>query len=236
MHFLVTRPLADSQMLATKLEAEGHTVTTDPLMTVQYLSPEIENLNQYQALIFTSPNAVNASKELIKNLATPAYCVGNKTADVAKKVGLKNVISSHGDVKALALTIKSALVPAEGPLLYMSGSHLAGDIKTELETADFSVTRKEIYETKASDSLSNLTINMLKNNKIDYIPFYSPRSVLIFIELVKNAGYLDCLKGITVLCLSPAIEDALSGTKWNKIITATKPSQYDLFNMIDIDL
>jgi len=68
------------------------------------------------------------------------------------------------------------------------------------------------------------------------MPFYSRRSALIFIELIKKAGLESCLANISALCLSPAIEKQITHLAWKKILTAKKPTQEDLFKMINVEL
>lgn len=236
MRFLLSRPIADSEELAKKFVVKNIDYIIEPMMTLEYLLKIPIDFKHFQALIFTSSNAVRAFSHHYSTVALTVYCVGDKTTEMAKSAGFKDIISADGDLIKLSKVIEDNLIPQKGSLLYLSAKHIFGDLKTDLETAGFTVDRREIYEMVASRSFSKKAKNLLERGEIDYIPFYSSRSALIFTELINKAGVEKYLKNISALCLSPAIKDVIRNLKWQQILTAEKPTQYDLFQQINIEL
>lgn len=236
MRILLTRPAGDSEAVATSLGEKGFDVALDPLINISYLPLAKLNIADYQGLVFTSANGVKSFMDQSTPTNIAVYTVGNKTAETAKKFGFENVINADGDVEKLSHTIISHADPAKGPLLYLRGAHISGDLKQSLEAANFNVQSSIIYDAIPSKNLQDQTINMLKKGSIDYIPFYSSRSALIFIELIKKAALESCLSKISALCLSPAIERSISALNWKEKLIAKKPTQEELFKMIDVEL
>ena len=60
MHILITRPRADAAVLAQQLEARGHRVMVEPLLTIVPLPDSVPALDGVQAILLTSANAVPA--------------------------------------------------------------------------------------------------------------------------------------------------------------------------------
>lgn len=236
MRFLLIRPAEDSKALATELGKKDFDVDIDPVINISFLPLATLNIADYQGLIFTSANGVKSFMEQASPSNIAVYTVGNKTAQTAQNFGSLNIINADGNVQKLALIIKDHSKSKKAPFLYPRGEHVSGDLKQELENEGFKVDSPIIYKAVPSDGLQQQTKNMLKKGSIDYIPFYSRRSALIFIKLIKNAGLESCLSAVSALCLSPDIERSISALNWKEILTAGKPTQKDLFKMIDIEL
>ena len=79
MNILITRPLIDSEDLMGKLFSLGHKIIHIPTLKISPAKTESVDLNEYDAIIFTSANAVKFlnTEELNKNIK--CFCVGNAT-------------------------------------------------------------------------------------------------------------------------------------------------------------
>ena len=236
MRVLLTRPTIDSESIARQLRDRSISTVTDPLLSFALLDVKAPSLSSYQAIIFTSTNGIRAFEKISFERNIKVYAVGDKTAKLAKALSFQSVTSAGGDLIKLSNTIKDQLNPTNGPLLYLCGKHQAGDLKQDMITHGFALDKLEVYDMVAATNLSEPAMNSLKNQEIDYIPFYSVRSAHIFIELVKNAELQNTLSNISALCLSPAIENVIKTHCWKNILTADKPNQYSLFKLIDIEL
>ena len=58
MHIVITRPKEDSLYLIESLIKLGHTVTHLPVIKIEKLETQKIDLLNYQAIIFTSSNAI----------------------------------------------------------------------------------------------------------------------------------------------------------------------------------
>lgn len=236
MRFLLIRPIQDSEDTAKKLAKNGASTTIDSLINIEIETGPTSDLTEFQAIIFTSASAVRAFQKTYEEYSLPAFAVGDKTAAEAQAIGFKDIISANGNMQKLSNTIIESLSPNNGALLYLCGDHVAGSLKSGLEDAGFNIRKEVLYRAVAASNLKEETKNMLKSGAIDFIPFYSPRSALIFIKLIKDAGLTNSLRKTSALCLSPAIEKVVAQLNWKKTMTAEKPTQSDLFKMIDIEL
>ncbi|MDG1438866.1 MAG: uroporphyrinogen-III synthase [Emcibacteraceae bacterium] len=236
MRFLLTRPILDSTTLGQKLLDQDQDVIIDPLMAVKSLPLKECAFEKYQALVFTSVNGVRSFHEQFGVINKPLFVVGNKTENIAKILGFTDIKSADGDAEKLAEFLKSTLLPNDGPILYLSAKHVSHNLAELLMDYALKVERYIIYDMVPAKTLNQNSISALESQAIDYIPFYSKRSALIFIEIIKNNDLQHCLSSITALCLSARVADALNPTDWNDIMTAENPRERDLFNLIAISL
>ena len=93
-HILLTRPLDDSLDLMLKFSSEGFKISHLPLIKIKKLENKQKIVNDYDALIFTSSNAIKYLdiKKINKNIY--CFCVGEVTENEVKKKGFQNIISA----------------------------------------------------------------------------------------------------------------------------------------------
>ncbi len=236
MYFLLTRPQEDSDRIAQALQSHGAKTEYSPLLRIDYFPPQDINLDQFQALLFTSANGVRACIKNSDYRDVACYVVGDATAAEAKNSGFPQVFTAGGDVKDLANLIIKDLDPKAGPLLHISGKNVAGNLTDILENSNFYITSKQLYEAVKVTSLSQNAQNLLASGAITHIPFYSPRTARAFVACIKAANLQTSLINITAICLSSAISNVINSLTWKDILTASLPDQLSLFKMIDINL
>lgn len=236
MRFLLTRPEIESGKLGRKLSDIGHSVVIDPLMSVKHIPVTNCDLNQYQALVFTSINGVRSFHNQFGALEKSIYVVGNKTANVAKTLGYTDIQSADSDAEKLVELLKNTLSPNDGSLLYLSANDVSHDLSELLSESPLKVDRRIIYDIIPAQTLRQISITALEKHTIDYIPFYSRRSALIFIDMINNNNLQNCLSSVTALCLSSNVAEVLNQTNWKRVMTAENPRESDLFNLIALTL
>ena len=101
MNILITRPLIDSEDLMGKLFSLGHKIIHVPTLKISSVKKESIDISQYDALIFTSANAVRNLKVLNKDKNKLCFCVGSITEKIARQLGYQNTLSAGGTVNAL---------------------------------------------------------------------------------------------------------------------------------------
>ena len=109
MHIVITRPKEDSLYLIENLIKIGHTVTHLPVIEIKKLETEKINLLNYQALIFTSSNAIKFMNIEKFNSKIKCFCVGKATELTARQVGFINIFTSEGTVDSLIELIMRTL-------------------------------------------------------------------------------------------------------------------------------
>lgn len=229
MHLLITRPGDDGARLADILRAMGHDPIIEPLLTIRNFGGPAVDLVGVQAILATSANGVRAIAGRSSERAIPLLAVGDATARAAKEAGFLDVSSAAGDVDALAALVRERLDPAKGPLVHVAGSEVAGDLAGQLGARDdqpgFTVRREVLYESEPAYSLSPSTIAAIKEERIDGVLAYSPRTALTLARLIRKARLVRDCRRIELLCLSQAVADAANDIPWAQTRIATEPTQ-----------
>src|SRR5262249_51189761 len=160
MRLLITRPEPDALKLQALLESAGHEATVEPLLSVSFADNETIDLESVQALIATSRNALRALKvtpHLARARSLPLFAVGTATAAEARSLGFETVITGAGTAAELVAHIVSALDPAAGLIVHLSGDTIVADLKGDLEAHGFRVARSIVYRMSPATSLSEET-------------------------------------------------------------------------------
>ena len=232
MRVLITRPGEDGKALAEILGTSGVETVIEPLLAIKHIHGTALNVDSIQAMLLTSANGVRALARRTDRRDIPVYAVGDSTATTARKAGFAQVHSASGNVETLVELVIEILNPEDGPLLHIAGSEVAGNLIGLIERAGFQCTREVLYEAIAERSLKSLTITALKNNQIDAVALYSPRSAENFVELIRKARLVRSCRKIIAICLSQAVADKVSEIQWLEVLTAAEPNQDALLRLI----
>ncbi len=218
MRLVVTRPSGDSEELATVLRHDGHDVIVEPLLEIVPRETTRPILSRYQGLLVTSANGM---RYLAVDgvgpgcLGLPVYAVGDASRDAARQAGFSNVESAAGDLAALVALVRERVDPESGPLLYPTGSKVAGDLRAMLGTHGYAVERAVLYDAVPVDRLKTATAQALERGGVDGVLLFSPRTAAIWTDLVCRSGLAAAAAALNAFCLSRAVaekvHDGLSG-------------------------
>lgn len=232
MRLLVTRPREDSGELADALAGIGVTALMEPLLHIEFIDAPPPDLSGVQALLVTSANGVRAFVRLSPERDIPVYAVGDTSARAAGTAGFTHVASAAGDVEALAALVSERLKPADGELLHVAGSRLAGDLAASLEAAGFAYRRAVMYTAEKATRLSGEAQTAIETAGLDGVVLYSPRTADGLVGLLRAAGLADKCKYMTAFCLSQAVADKAGALHWRDMIVADSPDQAALIETI----
>lgn len=234
---LITRPMPEAAILANHLATLGYSSIIEPMFTLESLPNALVSLETMldapiQAMLFTSRNAVLAAKRITRLHTIPALCVGDSTADFARQCGFTRVTSAGGDIYNLESLAKRVCAPERGKLLYLTGTHIAGNLQENLAANGFTVERYSIYDTKPVAALSTELQNALKQRHLALALFYSPRTAQIFEQRIIEAGLASITSSISLFCLSKSIASAFSHLKWLSIHYPSAPNTKSLLELV----
>lgn len=235
MRALITRPQEDAADLAAALTARGIEPLVEPLLQITPRAPVSIDLDQVQALLFTSANGVRAFAALSPRRDLPAYTVGDGSAAAAKAAGFTTIESAGGDVNALASLVSDRLSPQDGVLFHAAGSVTAGDLAGKLEGAGFQVRRVALYEAVPATALSPETRMNLTLGGIDLVLLFSPRTAITFAQLWREAG-APSLERVCAICLSAAVAREVGDLSWRDVFIAERPDLPSLLALVDAEL
>tara|TARA_E500000178_G_C17030659_1_gene760402 strand:+ start:2615 stop:4474 length:1860 start_codon:yes stop_codon:yes gene_type:complete len=234
MRILVTRPGEDGIFLAKLLNDVGVDSIVDPLMSIQQIYGPQLKLEGVQALLLTSANGVRALVNRSQRRDIPIYAVGEATATTAKELGFAQVHSADGNVDLLVDLVEKILKPEDGSLLHIAGSSIAGDLIKVLSNRGFQCSREVLYKTNNSRRLLDSTIVDIKQNKIDAVLLYSPRSAEIFVDLIRKARLVRSCQNIILICLSDAVYKKTLKIQWKEVKTSSEPNQGAIIKLVSI--
>lgn len=231
----ITRPAEDSVSLAGEVAALGYTPVTAPLMTIKNHATPIK-LAKDDALAFTSANGVRAFCAGNDVGVTRVFAVGAATAKAARDVGFADVTEAGGDVASLIDCIAerfphkggSARSSAEGVVHHIAGSVVAGDLAGGLIQHGYKIERHVLYDAQAVDTLPKAVRETLSAKRLSGVVLYSPRTAVLAVTLLIQAGFEEAAQYVSAFCLSPAVAEKAGALAWSDIRIAEKPTQLAL--------
>lgn len=198
---LLTRPAAQSDSFAQSLRARvpDLRVVISPLMAPVFLAVTLPQ-GPLQGIILTSQTGAQAARHLRAQLPDLAYCVGERTAQVAQDAGF-SVLSAQGDAEALLALI---LQQKTQNLIHLRGREARGDLAQRLSAAGVFTQERVVYAQDAQP-LTEDAVALLSGDAPVLIPLFSPRSAEIlgaaWQQLSKHAA-------LSVVAISQAVAKA----------------------------
>ncbi len=219
---LLTRPAAQSASFAQSLRAQvgGLRVVVSPLMVTVFHTVTLPK-EPLQGVILTSQTGAEAAGRLRTQLPDLAYCVGDRTAQVAREAGFR-VQSAQGDAEALL-----ALILREKPqaLIHLRGREARGDLAQRLSAAGVFTQERVVYAQDAQP-LSDEAVAVLSGKAPVLVPLFSPRSA----EILGAAWQgLATHAPLVVVAISQAVAEAAAFCPTKPVLAAhpDAPSMLD---------
>ena len=195
----ITRARAQASSLAEKLQHMGAnviefpTIKIEPPTNTEPLEVAIVDINQYDWIVFTSVNGVdaffNTLYELgldIRRISTQKFCaIGPATAERIRHFG---IIADLMPEKFVAESIADAFL-AKGGLagqkVLLPRADIARSTLVELlEAMDAQVTNVEAYKTVPDTGNKDQLTKLLEDDQLDWITFSSSSTVRNFFDVI----------------------------------------------------
>ena len=162
MHIVITRPKEDSLYLIESLIKLGHIVTHLPVIKIEKLETKKINLLNYQAIIFTSSNAIKFMNIEKFNSKIKCFCVGKATELMARQVGFLNTYSSEGTVDSLIELIIRTVDNKSEKLVYLSSEFISKDLDKDLIRFGYVVDRISNYTSYPVEEVDKKTLDFFE--------------------------------------------------------------------------
>ncbi|MGI9476967.1 MAG: uroporphyrinogen-III synthase [Hyphomicrobiaceae bacterium] len=213
MHIWVTRPFEDAGQLRAQLIAQGHEVSLEPLLRIEHFDDEPIELDDAQALIATSRNALRAlagrpEEDACKSM--PLFVVGRGTAQAAEAMGFETIIEGPSNASALFGLIINAANVNDGALVHLSAENVAYNLCEELRLLGYTVFQPILYRANQVETLSDILLHNIESGRIEAVMLLSGRTAQAYVTIVKAHGILDKVRKMTHFCLSESIASRLS--------------------------
>lgn len=194
---LLTRPRAQAERFAEECRAAfGEVpVVISPILTIRYL--EAPSLEEFAGILLSSEHGARA---LGAGRGLRAWCVGDRTAEVARGIGFEAVSAGGSADELVAMLLEAA---PEGRLLHAHGAHTRGNVAGRLQAAGLNVEVAEVYEQEPA-ALTVAARDALASGAV-VLPMFSPRSAALLARTVAGSGAV-----LRPVALSPAVAAAWS--------------------------
>lgn len=245
MRILVTRPEPDATTLAEMLRDRGHEPIVSPLTILEFIPCDLATAAPtatIAGIVVTSRNALRGIARVgvpagLQSL--PLFCVGEDTAEMARDMGFRTVITGPGDAAGLAKVVRQDVPVQAGCLLRLTGemaSKAPQRLSDALRNAGYDVRDVLCYRTTPHPSLTPQAITALTRNEVDLVVLMSPLAASTYLQAIAFAGLTVRSENTKYVCLSQAVADALVGVPREVKKIADKPNQSGLLSVIDHDV
>jgi len=227
---VLTRSSEEAAATAKRLSALGYTPLFASALTIRPTGTTPPD-GAFDALIATSAAAftVLAPERYAKLASLPLYVVGERTAEVAARIGLAAPRAIAPGAATLAALICDRL-PQKSRALYLAGRDRTADIEEALGAAGHRVAVCEIYEAPAREAWSAEEAKAFAEG--DVALYYSRRSAEITVALAERAGLSEKLRAILHLCISENAAEPLRGAQARNIVAAAQATEAGLFEAL----
>ena len=232
MKVLVTRPIEDGAKTAERLKKRGVDVVLAPVTAITSTG-QAPPSTPFDAVLISSANAIRHLPDDARTrlLHVPLFCVGEKTASVARSAGFTSVTTGTGDGRALVKLVASTLKPS-ATLLYLTGTPRKPFIEEGLSASGFEPLVTELYRTVSVEPWPGGARELIIT--CDKALHFSRASVEALLVAAEKAGLSSTLRGLTHLCLSEDVAVPLRENDYSQILVAAKPSEEDVLNLLHI--
>lgn len=231
-YILITRPEEDAKDFAEDVRQAGFQPLIAPMLNIAALKFDVPDLVDYQALLFTSANAVRVFTDRCDDRNIPVYTVGTRTAQVAQKAGFETVYSAEGTGLDLVDLVTAELRGEGGKLLHVRGVHVAVDVDDLLNDEGFGVDTLVVYEARPADDISAEIRGFIKAGDVEAVTFFSKRTAEQFIKLVQKHNLEGALTGIKSLCISASVLEYVQVLSWQETYKSVQPDRAALLELL----
>lgn len=226
---LVTRPLEQAKDFAEQIKSAGHRPLLCPLLEIEHIPTSLSSLQKPDAVLLSSVQGLHSVSVPLEWLSIPVYCVGQRTAEVARGTGFMNVVAGVGDVHDILPRIQEN-TPQNGHVLYLRGEDVSTEIQGYLK--GLSITEEITYRAIPVTKIDPSIIGQFPH--LDVITVFSARTGKTLRKLMSEHGLDAYAKTINLLCLSQAVVESLDGPQgaldWKSCIVSDTPNQNSLLD------
>jgi uroporphyrinogen-III synthase len=229
---LLTRPLLQSEGFADYLEEQlpgRFEPVIAPLLEITEEPCDLD-LGNVQALLFTSNNGVIQYCTRWENRSIPALCVGTRTTETARALGL-SAMSADGDVSALASLAAMSYIPDAGDMLHLRGANAAGDLMSALIAEGIPCLEGVLYDQRPK-TMNDAGQAVLKAGSPALAPLFSARTAALFQQLADSNPDWP-LSLLDVVCMSDMVANEIDKSRYRSVISAKNPSADAMIKVID---
>lgn len=236
----------DNDPYLKALESHGYDGHCIPILDFHFINLDLytqllRKLDQYLAIVFTSPRAVQATRLALNSTDNPllliqsvkCYTVGKATALAAQKLGFQTSGESTGNAELLSQFIVEDSEQAKNREVLFPCGNLCRDVLCEtLKAHRFSVTEVKVYETIVKDDISDKIFMITKSKvPVDSLVMFSPSGVPVLTKTLKKFPQLS-VNSVKILAVGPTTEGELKKHNVPVYATLRRPDPQSLIDCL----
>ena len=224
---IVTRAQPGADETAARLRAAGYKPILSPALVLEPLSTDLD-LSGVTDLVFTSANGVRHFPA-VSDSVQRVWCVGEATAEAARKAGWRGVREGNGNAVDLAEHIIAAPEARTGVFLHIANEGAAGDLIARLTAAGVNARFAALYRTLPVSAVADGAASALTRAARAVILVHSAKGAAAF----RNAARGLDLRRSIVVAISEAASKPLVGCGAKAVVNAAQPSETALMEALD---
>ncbi|MDO9639175.1 MAG: uroporphyrinogen-III synthase [Pseudotabrizicola sp.] len=228
---LITRPEPQASRFASALrDRYGNRVdpVLTPLLEPSFLTPDLRGMS-FRSVVLTSETGARAAAALA-GLPAQAFCVGDRTAEVATDLGFQ-AISAKGDAGDLFHLVRTQ--PEHAPFLHLRGQDTRGDLVARLAGAGLRAHDAVVY-VQQPVALSQDAVRVLSAGGPVIVPLFSPRTATLFrAALQSEIPDETVLSRLRIIAFSAAVAETFTDCQAGHLAIAAAPTLAELFLALD---
>ena len=138
------------------IEEGGFNSLLEPMLAIEpagfFVVPDME---RFQALVFTSVQAVRVFCEACDFRGVKVFTVGGRTALEAREHGFDDVLDAKGTSEELLSLIFEHIVDVSKPFLHVRGEHIASPLDEVLAEHDIKLESLIVYSAKKAEKFQD---------------------------------------------------------------------------------
>jgi uroporphyrinogen-III synthase len=227
---LVTRPEPGASATAERLMRMGFKAVVASVMRIEGTGGGIPD-GPFDGIVVTSANALGGLTDISEAMKSlPVFCVGERTADAARRAGFHRAESAGGDARHL-LTVLVGRFQSGTRVLYLAGSVRKPDVEDELGRHGIHCETVETYHAIPEREWPSVLLAGIRD--CDAVLHYSRAAVEAFLAVAGRSGFDPTGKSMHHLCLSEDVAEPLRRAGAFLIKVARTPNEDALFLLLN---
>ena len=235
--FILTRSIKQSNQLKKNINLKNFNFLNCPMLKIKPIKltkNQIKEIKVADAIIFSSANAVNISRNYLNSFSNKVFCVGDDTKVACLKNNIKNVSSSDGNINDLINLITKKIKDRSKKLVYISAKQTAVNLPLILKSKKIYVKKIVIYESKKIKTIQKPILDLIRLNKLNFVTFFSKKTVITFNQLILKYKLQRYLMNTECISLSNSIEQIAKKNNFKKYYVSSNPDRKSFLKLINL--
>ena len=234
--FLLTRSIKQSNELKKNINLKNFNFLNCPMLKIKPIKltkNQIKEIKVADAIIFSSANAVNISRNYLNSFSNKVFCVGDDTKVACLKNNIKNVSSSDGNINDLINLITKKIKDRSKKLVYISAKQTAVNLPLILKSKKIYAKKIVIYESKKIKTIQKPILDLIRLNKLNFVTFFSKKTAITFNQLILKYKLQRYLMNTECISLSNSIEQIAKKNNFKKYYVSSNPDRKSFLKLIN---